>query len=268
MRLPLLAATGLLAVASTLTWTEPAAAAASTTSDHTPPVVTVVSGGIVPPVVWNNGVRRISVLLRITDDGSGWEPGQAQLRMQSPQGTVVDLSEITRVAGTGNDGLWQFATTLPRFAAPGTWRVFQADLWDRAQNLTTVTTHLSFTVIGKADTTPPVVHWESAKLSANTFDNSQDRVLKVRVAATDDLSGVISTPGAVFLESPSGDWSSSEWGTKVSGTPTNGTWNYTVTLPAGAAAGTWHVYSATMYDEVGNANQFGSREFATVTVTG
>ena len=268
MRLAPLTATGLLAVASTLIWTGPAAAAAPTTSDHTPPAVTVVSGGIVPAVVWNNGVRRISVLLRITDNGSGWEPGQAQLRMQSPQGVVVDLDEVTRVSGTENDGLWLFATTLPRFAAPGTWRVFQADLWDRAQNLTTITTRLSFTVIGKADTTPPVVHWESAKVSASTVDNSQDRVLKVRVTATDDLSGVISTPGAVFLVSPSGDWSSSEWGIKVSGTPTNGTWEYTATLPAGAAAGTWHVYSATMYDEVGNANQFGSTEFATVAVTG
>ncbi|MGK5682265.1 hypothetical protein [Actinoplanes sp. URMC 104] len=268
MRLIPLAATGLLAVASMLTSTEPAAAAASTTSDHTPPAVTVVSGGIVPAVVWNDGIRRISVLLRITDKGSGWEPGQIQLRMQSPQGMVVDLNEVIRVSGTENDGLWQFATTLPRFAAPGTWRVFQADLWDRAQNLTTITKPLSFTVIGKADTTPPVVHWESAKLSADTFDNSQDRVLKVQVNATDDLSGVISTPGEVFLASPSGDWSPSEWGTKVSGTPTNGTWEYTVTLAAGAPVGTWHVYSATMYDEVGNANQFGSREFATVTVTG
>ncbi len=221
-----------------------------------------------PAVVWNDGVRRISVLLRITDNGSGWEPGQIQLRMQPPQGFVVDLNETTRISGTENDGLWQFATTLPRFASPGTWRVLQAQLWDRAQNVTTIKTQLSFTVIGKADTTPPVVPWDSAKLSADTFDNSQDRVLKVRVAATDDLSGVISTPAAVFMVSPSGDWSSSEWGTKVSGTPTNGTWEYTVTLPAGAAVGTWHVYSATMYDEAGNANQFGSREFATVTVTG
>jgi len=98
--------------------------------------------------------------------------------------------------------------------------------------------------------------------------------LTFELDASDDLSGVSVVYFAV--QSPVGAIVSGSGPTLISGTSTNGTWSFSITLRADAKPGTWPVLTVQLRDAAGNGPNYGASELAalgfisqiTVTNTG
>ena len=197
----------------------------------------------------NSADQTISVQMRVTDDRSGVST-TSLVSMQAPDGTVLLLGDSQLISGTANDGTWRFSGTLPRYAPTGVWQAFQVQMEDRVGHRGGSATFPTFSVTGKSDSTAPVIHADSAAWNAATFDNEADREVQLRVRITDDLSGVADTNG-MFVRAGDGTSLGLD-AVRISGTPSDGVWQFTGVLPAGATTGAWQVYFAAVEDRVGH----------------
>ena len=191
--------------------------------------------------------------------------------------------------GTPTDGVYEYTLTLPQFSEQGTWHVSYLMLVDQVGNTRTLTQsqleangfHATIDVTGTSDTTPPtLVDFSFTPTSVDTTSGSQ--TITVTAHITDDLAGnagpgYFSSPSQVRFVSPSGNqsvWAMMSGHERISGTPTDGVYEYTLTLPQFSEQGTWHVAYLMLVDQVGNTrtltqSQLEANGFhATIDVTG
>jgi serine protease len=244
--------------------------------DTTPPQLKSFS--ITPdPVDTSNGPQTITLDAHITDDmsgvaGIGYTNGTPSVTFKNSSGQTAWASfgpDSRDPHTTPQDGTYQTTITLPQYSASGTWTVDSFSLVDMAGNRTSMTasqmatdgmqTTFTNNQSGTGDITPPKL--ESFSITPRTVDTSTGTAtITVEARITDDMSGVAGvgytngTPGVTF-KSSTGQiaWASFGPDNRVQGTtPLDGTYNATITLPQGAAAGTWTVDSFSLVDMVGN----------------
>jgi serine protease len=244
--------------------------------DTTPPQLKSFS--ITPdPVDTSNGPQTITLEAHITDDmsgvaGIGYTNGTPGVTFKNSSGQMAWASfgpDSRDPHTTPQDGTYQTTITLPRYSASGTWTVDSFSLVDMAGNRTSMTASQMATAgmqttftnnqSGTGDITPPKL--ESFSITPRAVDTSTGTAtITVEARITDDMSGVAEvgytngTPGVTF-KSSTGQiaWASFGPDSRVQGTtPLDGTYHATITLPLGAAAGTWTVDSFSLVDMVGN----------------
>lgn len=210
----------------------------------------------------------ITVDLALTDNlaGVGWSGITAQdFILLSPSGNqtqLISVLQLVRISGTPTNGIWRGNINMPRYSEPGTWRLTSLRLQDVVRNNRVYdasdlaglgpSTEVSVSS-SPSDTTPPQVIGMSFNPSfVNTSVGPQTIV--VEMTATDNLSGVsfrsdtrnssliygttFSSPsGAQFRNTNSVNFLGET--APISGTSTNGTWRFNVTLPQFSEEGTW-----------------------------
>ncbi len=216
------------------------------------PVVHIPTARWIATTVDNAQARPLSLRVRVTDDRAGVAYGSVSVAAAG--GTSVSLYNSRRVSGTANDGVWQFSGALPPGAALGEWHVQSISVHDRTW------THAhawqpagfpAFTVTGIADTEPPVLDPASASWVGGTeFENSAQRLLRLRMRITDDRAGI----GGGSVELVNGTAPSRTLtiaAHPISGSSTDGVFEFSGVLPAHAAPGTWTARDVTVEDRVG-----------------
>lgn len=201
------------------------------------------------------GSRSVTVTARITDNLAGVSYGYGYFT--SPSGQQTNYAFLSRISGSGLDGMYQGIATFPQFSEAGVWKlgVYTYDLVGNygpltTANLASLGIPTDLTVASTPDTHPPVV--TAASITPGVIDVStgaRDITLELQLA--DDLSGVNSLPYA-YLYSPTlrQYWSLSL--VRVSGTPLNGIWRGTRSIPRYSETGTWQVYYVYATDAAGN----------------
>jgi len=238
-----------------------------------------VTGDITPPSLQSLALSPTTVddsasgawlyfTAHITDDYSGVDQGRSGATIYSPGGGAYGCANCSFLlqSGTDTDGVFQAKAYVPQGATPGTWGV-SLSLYDKAGNVKNWTTSdleaagypHQFTVTNSSgDATPPKL--AGVQIITQTVDvSSGDSVFDVQLHATDDKSGVSmaitylvdpkQTNGGAFPQSPYGN------GTLVSGTVTDGWWDYKVVIPQHTHAGTWSL-GVRLDDAAGNYVDF------------
>ena len=249
-------------------------APAGATDDTQPPVLTSLS--LSPSSVDTSAsFRTIKVTARITDDISGvfssytypsYGPGVTFL---SPSGIFWVSTTLTRVSGTIVDGTWEGTVTVPRYSEQGVWTISEVAFSDNAYHSRRLTASdleaaglpTGFEQTGVGDTTPPTL--ASLSLSPRFVDTSASaRQIIVQAGFTDEKSGVNTSVNPwVKFTSPSG--LSDYWSLlRVSGTPQDGLYQVTITVPQGAEQGIWKLTGLAVSDQYFNSTYLTEADLA------
>ncbi len=202
--------------------------------DTTPPTISIISpedGEIV-----NQGTK-LTASYTCNDSGSG----VASCEGSVPSGSSLDTSSLGEhtlsVAASDVAGNTASRTVHYTVVEPG-------ECGESAQLCET----------GLGDVTPPSV--TSLAISPTSVDTSTSaKAVTVNVHATDDLSGV----SAIEINLSNGSRWISAPAQLTAGTRLHGTWDGTLTLPEGSAAGSY-VLSVSVIDNVGNHHTYSSQE--------
>ena len=242
-------------------------------SDTMPPQLVGLT--IVPSSInVSSSSQTVTITLHVTDDLSGTAfsgSNGSTLEFVSPSGNqtqFLNAGTFTLTSGTVLNGFWSAPMTFPRFAEPGNWTLAFVTLYSAAGNHATLntaalnaagfpTTLTVTTTIG--DTTPPQLTGLTFSPSSINVTSSAQAV-SLTLTLTDNLSGVDFSCHTfciyvIGFTSPSGKQTQSSANydfTSVSGTPLNGQWNTTITIPRYSEAGTWTINGLTIWDAANN----------------
>jgi hypothetical protein len=255
-----------------------------------PPVTVTGESDLAAPVVdpdgveWrtgttvdNSAARTVRLRLHITDDLSGLAYVNGNLMHADGQTGVSLLGAGQRFSGTPTDGIYELTATLPPYAPAGEWFAYicvfdlvghqqcfrhrDGGYADESTGEPAAFDIPAVTVTGTSDAAAPVMDtttlaWEGTTTVVNNVPNT----VRLRVRATDDLSGVAGM--SVTLGGPSttdlNSGSAYSTGARlVSGTPLDGIWEMTVVLPRYAAAGSWRPMIFFVHDKVGRTQTLG-----------
>ncbi|MCL1598819.1 MAG: hypothetical protein M3094_06525, partial [Actinomycetia bacterium] len=222
----------------------------------------------------SSGPRTITITARLTDAVAGvspWDP-LSEVTFASPSGNETvraTFSPTDRVSGDANDGTYKVTVTVPKNAEQGTWTVKEFLAIDRVGNTEILPGAVfgafgfteSFTNIDASDATAPQL--AAFSITPSSVDTSGgDRTIEFRAQITDAGVGVsagdVEPASKVVFVGPSGFQSVSAIFTsaeRVSGTASNGVYEYTVTIPKLSEQGTWTVESFKLVDENGNTRE-------------
>jgi hypothetical protein len=237
-------------------------ASGSLAADTAPPVLTSFS--VSPAVVdVTTGDVTVQVTLHLTDDESGFF--YANLNLYNAKGAFVHnfffQDSDVEPGGSATDGTYVVDVAVPRFGADGNWR-FSASFNDRSSRQSRYggadlpfpvpgSEILDVTNAGTEDIAAPQL--ASISIAPGTVDvTSQDQNITATLRVTDDLSGLRN--GFAILYNPSGVDSGIYRFFPASsgvGTPQDGTYTVSLTIPRGSAAGQWELRPQ-LRDMVGN----------------
>src|SRR5213594_1097579 len=215
-----------------------------------------------------NSSQTVTLQWHLQDDLSGVDSASAnRIRaiLTSPSGNQVVSGLSQLQSGVIRDGVFQVPVSIPRYAAPGLWRITSVRLRDNAgnsvslDNAALVAAGQANTLMvqdGNPDTALPVL--QSITLSPPIVDvSSSGQAVTVDLVVTDDRSGV--AQGLISLDdlsliSPSGGESRfpSVSQFQVSGSNTNGTYRAIFIVPQYSEAGVWKINSVRLRDNVGS----------------
>ncbi|MBM2620642.1 hypothetical protein JIG36_34595 [Actinoplanes sp. LDG1-06] len=227
---------------------------------------------VTPATLDNSAPRPVRLRMRVTDDRSGVASGYVILSNNNG-GPAVYVRGSRLVSGTATDGIWEFSGVMPANAVPGEWMVNSIELVDRAGRESSASaTDMALTVTGVADEADPVADLAGARwMTSRTVDNGADRTVRLLLRITDDRSGVTTPNDWTLALAPVGDHGSSAYMSStrlVSGTATDGVWEFSGTIEASSPAGVWHVRWLSFHDGVGHrALLTDVDEIPTLTVT-
>lgn len=258
-----------------LTWLAPLSLLAQT--DTTPPVLTAMS--LNPSSVnVTGGPQTVTILLTLTDDLSGVNFDAVpflynEFTLQSPSGKQTinltdNIQSFSLVSGTPLNGVWQGTLTIPKYSESGLWTVTSLVVFDNAENQLALDTGqlaalgfpTTINVASNPSLTPPtVLSLSFSPASINTTASSQSVTLTLTLA--DSPAGVIFPAGNQLdfdfqIMSPSGNqsqWLSTDEFTLTSGTPQNGTWAGTFTMPRYSEPGVWTIQQLLLQDAANNS---------------
>jgi hypothetical protein len=131
----------------------------------------------------------------------------------------------------------------------------------------------SFTQAGQGDLQAPDAL--SLTLSTSSIDTaSGPATIDVEARITDDLvgpagSGYFSSPSQIRFVHSSGQSVTAIFmaESRTSGTTTDGIYRYTITIPQGAAQGTWSATSFLLVDQVGNMRSLSTQQMTNAGFT-
>ncbi len=202
--------------------------------------------------------------LTATDDLAGIDQAASMVVVNGPGGQQAIETSLQLVSGTPTNGAYHASVTIPRYSPQGTWTVGLL-LVDAAANETLLTPAElgpdgSFTQTGPGDAAlPTLTAFNRTPAQINTAQSAQR--VDVTLAATDALSGIDATASKiVFTDSvnqPGGERAL----TRTSGTPEDGTYSASITIPRGSATGTWKI-RLELVDQAGNIDVFNSTDLA------
>jgi IPT/TIG domain len=207
--------------------------------------------------------QTVKVTAKITST-SGFAFGSVQFA--SPNGgEATERVVFSKVSGTANEGVWEAVVPFKQYVAPGTWRVTTLNMTDKegstlrlsSAQLTGKGFPSSVSVTSVEDNEPPVLASLSiSPIKVNTTASSQ--TVAVTAHITDNLSGLASA--SIAFKSPTGQRTTERASfVKISGTPTNGVYEATVTFRRYITPGPWKVAGLRMTDNVENEISLGSR---------
>ena len=218
--------------------------------------------------------RTVEFRVRATDAGSGvryfvvWLRGPTSAAGASCSGprTVGGNGELA--SGTPYDGVWKCTVTFPRGAAAGTWTVSQVAVHDSAGNQTFVNRpELAAaglpTTLTVVNTAPPAAPPALTGLSFSPTSvnvGAGDATVEVTFAATSSV-GVSSA----YVNVAAPGWQltrSCQAGGLAGGTPENGTWKCSLTIPHRAPGGAWTVNNLWVMDQANTATQYNTTQVA------
>ena len=233
-----------------------------TLADTTAPVLADLD--ISPALIDTSTVARtVTVTARITDDLSGlatWT--RPSLWFRSPSGRQGFSAGLTLQSGDARDGVWVGSFSVPRYSEAGIWSAAGPYLYDGIGNTRSVATEdlanaglpTGFTQTGTGDTTAPTLAGLTiAPAAVDTSTGTQNVVLTTHVV--DDLVGINPYGYGISLSvrSPSGRQSLYSASPSLqSGTPVDGTWQLSLTVPAHAEPGRWTISSVSLSDQMSN----------------
>lgn len=247
------------------TLSEPTLAVSNSNSDTTAPVLVDIDFDP-KSVDVSQGAAQVTFTAHVTDDISG--VNFVEIGITSPSGCKERASALLeRSDGTPRDGTFIGTATIPVYAEPGNWTIGSVFIDDAAGNVAEYTTDsspcprncfvfrpLSLPALevkdSAPDTTPPEL--KDIDFTPKTVDVSNGPQ-KVTFTAhiTDDKSGT--QVAIVYLQSPSGCiFSVIADLTFQSGTPQDGTYAGTATVPFYAEAGEWTLVEVSIEDVAGN----------------
>lgn len=227
---------------------------ASAGADTTPPVLSAFD--FAPKSVdIADGAKTVTVTARVTDE-TGAESVTMILDSDATTQTA-GFGSMSLVSGTPQDGVWSRTATIPATAAPGAWSVVLYPLSDTLGNSDSAfrdnPTKLTVTngVAGPGDTAPPVVsEFDFTPKSVDIADGA--KTVSVTARLTDQTGA---EPPTMILDSDA-TTQTAGFGSMslISGTPQDGVWSRTATIPATAAPGTWAVVLYPVSDTLGNSD--------------
>lgn len=159
-------------------------------------------------------------------------------------------------SGTPQNGVWSCTMTVPRYSPSGTWTA-SVSATDYVGNTAQLNPALggfptSLTVTSDPDTVAPALtNFTLMPTTVNVSAASQN--VTCNMTLTDAKSGVVAS--ICQLAAPDSDQVAACSATSPSsGTPANGTWSCTLTIPRYADAGTWIPFGFAI-DAAGNVPQ-------------
>lgn len=216
-------------------------------ADATPPVIQSLTSSPNPV----NAGAIITIDAHVTDAGSGVSTVYLEYIPSNGTGLTTNMS---RVSGTPQDGIWRLFVSIPSSSPSGTWTFGYMGAYDVANNTTSISapnpvlSGAAFSVVGGsgADAIPPTIQ---ALYSAPNPVKAGDIVV-ISAHVTDAGSGV----STVYLEYVPANGSGLTTNlSRISGTPQDGIWQLAVSIPASAPPGTWTIGYMGAYDEANNA---------------
>ncbi|MFC4071566.1 hypothetical protein ACFO0C_42080, partial [Actinoplanes subglobosus] len=208
----------------------------------------------------DNTIDRTATLrLPVTDDLAGVNSiGIALTSVSEPFGIQANLGNSTLVeGGTITDGDWEVSGMLPAHLPAGVWRVYGITLWDKANRYRQyfrpddaedgVNWPATITITGDAtsDRDKPALDLTGGEmLGDSTGDNSVDRDVRMRIHASDDMSGVVGISAHIRTDGAE-SWLGGSEGNEEDG------WVIGGTLPATTTPGQWWIDSIMVQDRVG-----------------
>ncbi|GAA4950683.1 calcium-binding protein [Actinoplanes utahensis] len=267
------------------------------TDRHSPRVDVSSLEWTAEPAVSNDEDVEVRLRAHVTDDRSGVTGMSVSFQNPEAEGPGFYLSGSTMVGGAMHDGIIELTGTLPRQSVLGDWRISSIYLDDRVYRNSSYqiaadgSYSLHTSVNGSVEAsdrfavTPLTVRGEifdrqrpepvaagAAWQTPTTLENSTDQTATLRIGATDDLSGVTSV-GARLASPDPRDPSVYLYGGLHSGTPTDGVFEISGTVPAFTRPGEWKVDSVWAYDRTGRSGQIWAGQvesgwIPSLTVTG
>ena len=221
--------------------------------------------------------QTVTLATQIVDKPAGVVDFSSRFEVLTPAGQTVggaDFSRRNRVQGDSFDGTYSIQFTIPAGAAPGNYPLRFRLVDDLGNHViygpnheagelpmpSGLPDHFAVVNTGVVDTSPPIL--TGASVSPATINVAAFEPLNLTISAQDTRSGVesVELAGAVFgLRKVSGgatiELSMSL--TRTIGTPTNGVWNGSSSLPTDLADGDYLVVGIQLKDALDNIVSYG-----------
>ncbi len=232
--------------------------------DSTPPAACPQAGECIlsaSDVDTTNGPATVDVTVRVVDFPAGLAYGEVVFQSPLAGQVLGAFLQPTPVSGTAQNGLFHGTMTFPQFAESGDWKLSYIWVADAANN---ITTHYAPELAGKIPDTI-TVHSQSdsdapqvcplfgdCSLSTTSVDVSNGPgTVGVTMRITDAPAGFVA--GDVVFQSPSGQVAGANLhAPPQSGTPQDGVYQGTVTIPPLSESGIWKTHYVWVADSVGN----------------
>ncbi|MEO8092827.1 MAG: calcium-binding protein [bacterium] len=205
--------------------------------------------------------QQVTFILQLADALAGVDPIASEVEIFEPGGQPRGSASLELLGGDPNAGTYEAVIAVPRFAPTGTWTV-GVTLADESGNKTQFSSAEliaaslpgTFEQSGAGDSAAPqLVGFDVSPAQIDTSQSAKD--ITFTLQATDNLAGLDPAASEVEVFSPAGAPRGQASFVLVAGTPTDGTYEATVTVPRLAAQGTWAV-ALTLVDTVGNHHAF------------
>jgi RHS repeat-associated protein len=247
----------------------------ASTADTTPPTLEGLSFSP-SSIDVSNASQPVTVSLNLNDVPAGVVfPGGNQIAFDflitSPSGKQTQYLGTTQFvlkSGTPQSGVWQATLVMPQHSEAGVWTIQQLLLQDAAHNTETLNA-VAIQALGLSpfltvadqspDTTPPQI--EGLTFAPQFLDTSSGpQTVTVTLNLFDNLSGVSFAPTSAvltfaygpFFQNPARNKTIFGSCSESNGTPQNGTWRCTITVPPFADAGAWVLTNISLKDAVEN----------------
>ena len=185
----------------------------------------------------------ITVRAHVTDDSAVRAVGlQGQLAGSQGNWSFCD-SYAEHASGSGGDGVWVMTCTVPETALTGEYSIYPyaedvAGNWVNTNGGPSSDVRGTFTITGGlSDVAPAVVH----SISVDPTTAQPGDTITVSAHVTSEV-GVNAIELQSTLDGAAGNWSfCDDYATLVSGTPEDGTWSITCTVPTEVLNGAYTV---------------------------
>ncbi|WP_185982195.1 S8 family serine peptidase [Arthrobacter sp. KBS0703] len=212
----------------------------------------------------DDGPAEITVTLALTDQTGVEAP--FVLLGNDATGQSQGFGSMSLVSGSPKDGTWQRTMTIPQGSATGAWNVTLYPLKDTLGNGSSGFQSLGTGSITGApsDTAGPVMVSSSVSPLSHNLDDGPAEIT-VTLALTDQTG--VEAPFVLLGNDATGQSQGFGSMSLVSGSPKDGTWQRTMTIPQGSATGAWNVTLYPLKDTLGNGSS-GFQSLGTVSITG